>query len=399
MVKPETRLRRHAQLWESGTTGARRAAIGGLIFAVLILLRVVEPYHAVERDRAQAEADLANHKAAVQTQQEQLAVIERTLQEIEDELEQEPWNVERDKLIQYFRDRRSGGSDDLAVPQDKANETITNIVDLVESRVIEKLRRAIAAPGDTFERLANYPDKIQLALDTWKKKNYDNTNWYFTQKSKNETIRGMSAVLSALKTEALAAVVESKSSLSEKRAEIAEEDAAIQEKFEAATATIDDELDAILPAWAQKSVRVKSMIVFYPWLIVLFVATMVGKAVVAARHFHGMADEEQWTAEERSNPLVSSPWTLTWRGATGTLATVVTYLSVIFAFWFCLHRALEPASANGSETGDTTTVADSSQTLADAIAAVLPANISYALLLAALAVVVAMPTLRGMKKS
>ena len=89
-------------------------------------------------------------------------MIERTLQEIEAELELEPWNVERDKLIRYFEELRSGGSDELAVPQDMANQTIENIVELVETSVIEKLRAVMAVP-ETSERLANYPDKVQGA--------------------------------------------------------------------------------------------------------------------------------------------------------------------------------------------------------------------------------------------
>jgi len=401
-MKPETRLQRHAQLWESGTASARRVAIGGLIFAILILLRVVEPYHQVEREGEQAKAALAAEKAGLVEQQQQLARIEHTLQEIEDELEQELWNVEKKKLIKYFQDRRLGGSDDLLVPQEKANETILNIVKLVESNVIEKLRAVMSLP-ETSERLADYPDKIGDALYKWKDDNYNNTKWYFTLRSKNQTIRGMSTVLTALKSEALAAVKESKSSLPDRKADIERRNAEIPKEIAKATENIKAELNQILPSWAQDSVGVKSMIVFYPWILIAFAAYLVGNALIAARHFHGMADEEQWTAVERSDPLLSSPWTLTWRGVTGTAVTVVNYFAVILVLGFCLGRAVKPPSPESAAavtgSSDGTAVADSSHALADAMLAVLPVELAYGLLLATLAVVVAAPLWRRTQKT
>jgi hypothetical protein len=394
-MKPDTRLRRHAQLWESGTASARRGAIAGLIFAILILLRVVEPYHLVEREGELETADLVVEAAMLLKQQEQLATIEAALQEIEDELEQEPWNVEKNKLIKFFED---GGSDEIAVPQKIANETINNIVTLVESRVIKRLRKAMAE-AETSERLADYPGRIQSALDKWKNDNLGNTQWYFTLASKNETIRGMSEVLSALKIEALAAVNESRSSLQGKKERIDRREAEVKEELAIATEGIKDDLDEILPSWAQDSVGVKSMIVFYPWILVAFAANLVWRALIAARHFHGMADEEQWTAAERSDPLLSSPWTLTWRGVTGTAVTVVNYFAVVLVLWFCLSRAVNPPSPDVGGSSDGTAVADSSHALADAMTAVLPVKLAYGLLIATLVVVVATPLLRRIQKS
>jgi hypothetical protein len=401
-MKPETRLQRHAQLWKSGTVSARRVAIAGLIFAVLILLRVVEPYHQVEREGQQAKAKLEAEAVMLLKQQEQLAIIERTLQEIEDELGQQPWNVEMDKLIKYFKDLRTSGSEDLPVPQDMANQTIGNIVEMVESRVIKKLRAVMAAP-ETSERLADYPDRIQDALNNWKNDNYDNTQWYFTPGSKIETINGMGAVLSVLKNEALAAVNESKLSIPGKKADIERRKAEIPKEIEKATESIKAELDKILPSWAQNSVGVKSMIVFYPWILVAFAAYLTGIALIAARHFHGMADEEQWTAVERSDPLLSSPWTLTWRGVTGTTVTLVNYFAVILVLGFCIGRAVKPPSSEGDAavtgSSDGTAVADSSHALADAMSVVLPLELAYGLLLATLAVVVATPLWRRTQKT
>jgi hypothetical protein len=401
-MKPETRLRRHAQLWESGTASSRRAAIGGLIFAVLILLRVVEPYHQVEKDGEQARAKLEVEETTLGEEQEQLARIELALEEIEYELEQEPWNVEKDKLIKYFKDLQRGNSGDLAVPQEKANETILNISALVESKVIQKLRAVVAAP-ETSDRLKNYPDRIGEALNTWRSENYNNTQWFFTPESKNETIDGMSAVLSRLKIEALAAVNESRLSIPEKKADIKRRKDQVREEIAATTEIIKAELDLVLPAWAQDSVGVKSMIVFYPWILVAFAAFLVGNALIAARHFHGMADGEQWTAVERSDPLLSSPWTLTWRGVTGTAVTIVNYFAVILVLGFCLLRAVRPPSAESgaaaTETAVGTSVADSSHALADAMTAVLPIELAYGLMLATLAVVVATPFWRHKQKT
>ena len=84
------------------------------------------------------------------------------------------------------------------------------------------------------------------------------------------------------------------------------------------------------------------MIALYPWILAAIAVYLVGNALNSARYFRGMADEEGWSAAERSDPLVSSAWTLTWRGIRGASATIFCYITVLAALWYCLNRSLNP---------------------------------------------------------
>ena len=397
-MDPDIRRRRHAQLWESGTSSARKIGITGLIFAILVLLRVVEPYHLVERIGQEDLELLENKRQELLVQQKQLGSVETALQEIEDELDKSPWNDEIENLKKYFVELRANGYESDEIPQDMAKKTITNIGKLVSEKVIVKLRDVTAGPG-TSERLAKYPDTIQEALTKWVDKNENNTKWYFTPESKDETISVMSEELAALKAEALAAVVESRKNLEVDRKELVDAEAAIDKSKEDAEGDIKDELNEILPGWAQDSVGVRSMIIFFPWILVAFAVTMVSKAFIAAGHFHGMADEEQWTAVERSDPLLSTPWTLTWRGLPGTLLTIVNYSAVIGAYCFCLYRVEYPPAVYSSGSTEDTTIEASLQAIANAVSSVLPVGFVYASLIATLVVVAATPVLRRARES
>jgi len=398
-MNPDIRRRRHAELWESGTSSARKIGITGLIFAILMLLRVVEPYHLIERIGQKDLKALEVKREELLVQQRQLGSVETALQEIEDELDKSPWNDEVESLKKYFIELRANGYQSDEIPQDRANETITNIGKLVNEGVIEKLSAVTERPG-TSERLKEFPGIIKKALDKWTDENYDKTDWYFTPQSKDATIEGMNEVLTALKAKALGAVYESRESLEVERKELKESEDAIDAKKENAEVGIKDDLNDILPEWAQDSVGVRSMIVFFPWILVAFAATMVGKAFIAARHFHGMADEEQWTAVERSDPLVSTSWTLTWRGLPGTIVTIVNYFAIIGAYWFCLSRVNYPPARYSSGSADeSTTIEASLQAIANAVSSSLSVGLAYALLIATLVVVAATPILRRARES
>lgn len=407
MMDPDTRRKRHAALWNSGTASARRFAIAGVIFAVLMLLRVVEPHNLLEGERDHDIAKFEEQKARLAIQEAQLEKVEETIQEIQAELDAEPWNGEIQSLKDYFVElREQGARGTLQVPQERANQTIINIDKLVKDRVIEKLSNVISE-SNTSDRLAAYPDKIRRELKRWYDDNYNKTEWYFTVRSKDETIAGMAKVLEALEDEALAAVDESKTAIANRKSDIDDEVNEINRDIRDLKADIKDELNEILPKWAQDSIGVDSMVKIYPWVLLIIAVTLIARGWMAGRHFHGMADAEEWTAEERSDPLISTPWTLVWRGYWGTTATVANYAAVILILFFCLQRAIYPppyeepeqsTEVSAEETVQQTAIESSVQEVADTVSSTLPVEVAYALMIALLAGLLGVPAVRAVSE-
>ena len=409
-MDPDTRRKRYASLWYAGTAGTRRFAIAGVIFAVLLLLRVIEPYNHLDGERENEIAKSEEQKAALAVQEAQLRKVEETLQEIQDEIDAEPWNDEIQDLKDYFVElREQGARGRLPVPQDRANRTIANIDKLVKDRVIEKLSDVIAETKASG-RLAAYPDKIRTALKKWYDDNYGKTEWYFTVQSKDDTIEGMAVVLDALEDEALAAVEESKTTIADQKQDIDDEIREINRDIRELQADIKDELNEILPQWAQDSIGVDAMVKFYPWVLLIIAVIVIVRGWSAGRHFHGMADAEGWSAEERSDPLISTPWTLIWRGYWGTAATVVNYAAVTLVLLFCLHRAVFPppyvepeepeqtAEMAAEDAVQQTAIESSVQEIADNVSETVPAETAYGLMLVLLAGLLGVPAFRAVSE-
>ena len=406
----DTRRKRHAALWSSGTAAARRFAIAGVIFAVLLLLRVVEPYNTLEGERDFELQELKEEQQALAIEEADLPKVEQALEEIQQELNAKPWNAEIASLKAYFRELlRAGQTGRLPVPQDRANESIDNIVTMVNERVITKLETVIWQTN-TSERLANFPQKIKDALDDWYDEHYNNTQWYFTVEDKDRTIEGMAQVLNALELEALAAVAESKENIAEEKGNIRDEMAEIDDEIKEVTKGIKTDLNDILPKWAQDSIGVDAMVKFYPWVLLIIAVSLIVRGWSAGRHFHGMADAEGWTAEERSDPLISTPWTLIWRGYWGTAATVANYAAVTLVLLFCLHRAVFPppyeapeeaeqaAEMVAEDSVEQTAIEASVQEVADTVSRTIPAEAAYALMIALLAGLLGVPAFRAVSE-
>lgn len=336
-MDPSTRLRRHSELYEAGTSNVQRIAIGGLIFAALILFNVIEPYY---------RADLPSLEEAVVKKQRELNAIDENLQEIANieaklneiagDIARPPWNDDVEELKRYFRE---DGSGDI---QNVANTTINNIAAKINALVVEPLRAAIAKATMTGD-VDLIAAEIENAVETWRLSKIDNSDWFQTTDAKDATADIISSSLQGSINRATVAIEKISSTQETRRSEEQRKKSEVDTEIDKLKEKFADAVDSALPAWAKGFVSVDTMIKLYPWILISIAAFLLFTALKASRHYHGMADADGWTMAERADPLLSSPWTLTDRGIRGSAITCVHYAAVFMLLGYFLYRSANPA--------------------------------------------------------
>ena len=153
------RLRRRTKLWEAGTARVGRIAFGGVIFAVVILLKVIESYHQVDyRPNEQKIAAKQIQREKIDGELKKLEQIEKTLSEMKKVIEAAPWNAEIDKFRRFIA---SGGGENV---RDKARATIEGIAEEIQSRIVKPIRATVDITEATGD-VAAVPKEIEDAVD------------------------------------------------------------------------------------------------------------------------------------------------------------------------------------------------------------------------------------------
>ena len=351
----ETRLRRHSQLWETGIARVRGLAFGGVIFAVVMLLNVIQPYWEVERNPKfvnlrSAVEELEEKQATNESKIADLKRIEQAFGEIKREIDGAPWRDEIQELLDFCK----GGCPANTKP--KADTVIEDIADELQTLIVAKFRAAIA-DSPMIQEFEPHAVAIEKAINDWRDEKLQ-TDWYLTPAMKSATgnqageIARVSAQeaerkLGDLSVAAAGAIASTKTALDTKQSELITEEENLDNKIREKDEKIERAMNSALPGWATGLFTVDRMIVLYPWILISLATFMLGSAWNAGRHFRGMADAEGWSAEERSDPLLSSPWTLTWRGNMGSTVTALYYLTVVGVLIYCVAQSFAVAQPPG----------------------------------------------------
>jgi hypothetical protein len=332
-----TVLGRHAELWKAGSGRVQRAAIGALIFASAIFFNVIDPYShtagsradlaVLEATQVQAERKLADMKVAAGRFTQIAATVERG-----------DWQRHKDALIQRFR------SGQVSSPQLEADQTVQRIAAQVRTEVLAPLSEAIAQSG-VGGALAGYPARLKSRIDTWEREK-TGQRWYATLESKADTVVALGATLESVQSEARQVLSQTSQAVDGELSRATQSQATLASDIEAKRANIQKALDAAIPAWARGLVSVERMVTLYPWILVAIAIYLSGSAFIAARHYRGMTSAAGWSGPERSDPLFSSVWTLTWRGAVGTSVTLLCYVAVLGFLGYFLNRSLALSSVS-----------------------------------------------------
>ena len=89
----------------------------------------------------------------------------------------------------------------------------------------------------------------------------------------------------------------------------------------------------ILPNWIGGIITVKQMML-YPFLIIGIVIYTVFIAYELSRHYRVMVSGLNITDASGSDTILSSPWTLIYRGRIGTIKTVTIYIVFVIGMWY-----------------------------------------------------------------
>jgi hypothetical protein len=325
-------LERHSQLWETGQRSIRRTIISGLIFAVVVLFNVLEPY-AETAPRRDALHDSEVKEEAMRYELQSLNSVTTELGAIDARLDEAPWTQRKNDLVRRFA---RGEVEDA---QREADETIRGIAGEVRAEIAAPLKEVVAqAPA--LAGLASHPTEVSSAIDEWERRNIGN-RWFETLSMKTATVDELDETMETIQREASRTVEVMRQAVEREHEQIATEQSELAEGIKTEQSEIQQVLDGIIPAWAKGLVPVELMAQIYPLVLVGIAIYLVGTAFVASRHYHGMADARGWSMEERSNPLLSSLWTLTYRGPTGTAITLLCYAVVLLGLWSCLVRGIE----------------------------------------------------------
>ncbi len=352
-MDPAGRLRRHAQLWDTTAANARRIAVGGVIFAVLILLNVIEPHFRVEQQKEklpewQTElATLKDRQQELEKRKNSLQSLSQELRQIAADIERAPWQTDIQALIKTCA---RGCPRNV---QEIANQTISDIAQKMRDISIVPLRTKVEASSMQAE-LGDSIKNMEAAIDSWEQ-GRQNKVWYGTIASKEATAAAVGSNVRAETRNAESAVSALNTSTSEELAgigevlkttqdQLANSQQEVADQIKEQEQKINDAMLAALPGWASGLFTVKTMVVLYPWILVVMGFAVVGYGLLAGHHYRGMAAAEGWSVQERSDPLLSSPWTLTFRGAAGSVITLLLYGAVLAFFSYCLYRSTRAAS-------------------------------------------------------
>jgi len=330
-MEPQIRFSRHSELWQAGTTRVQRTAVAGLIFASVIFFNVIEPYAKTEQGRS----NLLSIQEQQQQAGEELARLDTILMRLEaisTVVEEAAWRRHQQELAKRFRNGT------VAAPQQEADLTIRTIAAEIRRDVLGPLAEALAEPGLSVH-LADQTAGMQAVIDQWEQSHLGQ-RWYQTVGEKERTVSELDAEIGTLQQQTQQVLSDLQSSVDAEHKRWQRQRSELAAELEATEEDIERSLDESIPAWAKGLVSVERMINAYPWILVGIAIYLAGSALASERHFHGMANAAGWSQTERSDPLLSSVWTLTWRGAIGTGLTLLCYFAVVAGLAYFLYRSM-----------------------------------------------------------
>ncbi|MBT8102991.1 MAG: hypothetical protein KJO95_08475 [Gammaproteobacteria bacterium] len=368
------KLQRHTELWKAGETSVRRIGIGGSIFALVVLLTVIEPFHI---ESADTQTDIRTQKteiAELKAELDTIANLQQQLGGLTERIAEQPWTDEIEGLKLDFREGR------VTEPRSHSNSVLNKIAKDLRDQIVAPLRAATAPFADDHP-LADIPGEVDDAIANWLDE-YSSTDWWLTTGRKDDTAEAIGTELDLLLYQAAEKAKKIAGELEEKAALKAQEVRDAESALAALVENLEAVMNRALPTWARGILSVQQLIIIFPWLLAGIAILLITTALRSSRHFHAMADGEGWSAEERRDPVLSTAWTVTPRGQVGSLASLATYAAVFGVLGLCVYRSQHPP-----ETAATGSV----QASVDVIASMASwsALLAYGLLVAAVGVVAA----------
>ena len=297
MADRDFRFERHYELWKEQNKQMSRWAFGAVIFATLLLLKILAPYTNLSGRVAAQEAELRKVNAdlkAIEGEREVLAKIGGRLDAVRATIDRQPWTAEKDRLILSLRELN------------QAHRTLSGAH---PAQVLEAIREeSLAPPGPIGRQIAPLPRQAH-------------------------PLAGAASVLQ----------------LDADRVRAADASGAFRRLLEeqwgrqhlgnrAWYETIQRKMQELLPDWLRGLVSPEEMLQLYP-LVLLGLIALIGFKVGLVRHHYLVVREGQrLQGLALHDAAVSSLWTLVYRGVPGTVATGAVYLGGIALLWWLFEH-------------------------------------------------------------
>ena len=338
------RFQRHLKLWEEQSKTVKRSMFFGLLFGLLLLLKVLAPFV----DISGKTGDTQNEIHELKLEQDNTAELNKTLDQlqktlngVEQTIRAQPWMDEKNKLIRTLREirRRSPRGGSWPEYQETADATIRTITEQVRDKIIQPLEESLRRSSQAREALPELSrglDTYRVGMDEWEQEHLGK-RWYKTLFEKDLEMRELTRSLKS-RLDVISALIRSEQSkINTKREELAkltnilEYD--IREK-ESMLDKLEQEMQKILPDWLRGILSIEEMIQLFPLILLGLIVYAMGTARSLTRHHKFVVESIGLSKAERKDLSSSSVWTLTYRGRLGTALTLMTYLSFALAIWF-----------------------------------------------------------------
>jgi len=328
------RFQRHLELWKEQNKQIKRVVIATLIFGFLVLIRVLIPFH----DETENSLKIIHNLNAEKDSLTQINSIYRNLGDslkiVQQKIQSEPWEAEKENLIQKFaRINREGLQVDA---QKVADSTIMKIVAIVQTNILNPLFNALAIidrRNFDLPELQSQIEEFSQFIKQWEK-DHVGVRWFGTISEKNREIFELTQQLN-LRARNLAGVLRQKErSLKQEIQTRNETITTISQKVNQVKTDLQKILQDLLPKWLQGIINVEQMIQLYPIFLLILILYSAWIVFTLSRHYHYVLTQMMTTAQEKMDLALSSIWTITQKAKRDIILTKVTYILYIIIIWY-----------------------------------------------------------------
>lgn len=353
MAGKDFQYQRHLKMWEEQNKLIKRTTLLAVVFGIFIVFKILIPSAKITQVKVADSStidSLRQKKIELMEVNDQLNKINITFGKVQETLTRAPWIEEKDKLIAKFsKMRNERGYVSPEEVQDTANVTIHNIANQFRQSVIAPLESQLAETNAKSAELLRLKEKvknIRRSVDHWERANSDKI-WYSTIESKAMMTRNFSEEFSTevdssmsefktIKADINAKQEELETSLNELKTDLSAIELQIEQQQAALLININEALHQILPSWLNFLFEVKKVIHVFPVILAILLAMeiyIIYLGVNLSRHYRFVAQQVNFTTDERRDLSVSSAWTMTDRGRFGNIVTWLAYIGLTIFLW------------------------------------------------------------------
>lgn len=349
----EYRLDRHLKLWDSNNKRLTRVLLLSLVLAVSLFIKVLDPFVVnTEKSKPYVEEikKLQKLKSLDDEKFQFLVQVAKRMQDVRQVISSKPnpWEMEKDKLIQKFHDMNQNPPVNGYSRQDYykvANKTIYDISDILRKNIIQPLKTINDEAKQRslgFSRLSAEIEAFTNFNKAWEN-HYLNKLWFGTLHDKAGTMERLTRDINqhlrniddAVKTE-MGSIITQRTSIQVKLDNLRRQIEQEQTKL----APIEKALEEVLPQWLRGLVFPNQVIQIMPLGLVCLSCYVLFTGLILTHHYQEYINGKQLNKSLFNEASMSSLWTIIPRGTLGTLQTVAVYMLAFIVMWVMFEQAM-----------------------------------------------------------